>query len=117
MKLAKEAQVVGGWEWEHFRRCADRASHKIIGRQACVTAGYNGKHMKNSYHYIGQAFDLRVWFDADVYTGRWDNATCENYAIELRLQLGDCWDVVVHYAKFEDATEYVTHIHCELDLS
>ena len=113
MKLAPEAQVVGGWEWEHFRRCADRASHKVLGRQACVTAGYNGQHMEGSYHYIGQAFDLRVWLECSVYTGRFSNDQCEKYAIELRLQLGDCWDVVVHYSSDQ---EFVTHIHCEMDL-
>lgn len=114
MRLAKEAQVIGCWQWEHFSRCAEKVSKKNLGRDAVVTAGYNGIHSENSYHYRGMAWDLRVWVDMfDPGKGRFSNEKCEEYAESLRFVLGDAFDVIVHY---DSTGSYVTHIHVELDL-
>lgn len=114
MRLTNDAQVIGGWVWEHFKRCAERATQEVFKRDAVVTSGYNGTHSEKSLHYSGEAWDLRVWVDMfDPEKGRHSIKKCEEYADRLRFILGDAYDVVVHY---DEKRTIVTHIHVEFDL-
>lgn len=62
-----------------------------------ITAGLDGKHKKNSLHYVGLAIDIRIWaFDA---------ATLPAVLQEIRAELGKDYDVVLEK----------THFHIEYD--
>jgi len=75
----------------------DRVHTDVIGRDAIVTSGTDGKHKVNSLHYKGLALDLRI-FDLTK-TQR------TQLTEELRQELGDDWDVVLE----------PDHIHAEYD--
>lgn len=114
MRLAPGCVVLGGWEWEHFKKIADLVTHKVLKREGVCTSGISGEHSENSLHYYGLAWDLRVWkHPTNPSKGRWDNDTCERYAAELRKSFGVYYDIVVHY---DETGSYVTHIHVELDI-
>ena len=72
---------------------ADALHREVAGRAAVITSVCDGKHRAGSLHYVGLAFDLRIWHLPDV----------EKFAAELRARLTDEFDVVV-----ED-----DHIHVE----
>jgi hypothetical protein len=44
----------------HFLESLDAVWNKW-GNVATITAGADGKHMEGSYHYINQAWDIRIW--------------------------------------------------------
>lgn len=76
---------------------ADFLSNKLTRQEAVVTSVLDGVHSKNSLHYSGNAFDLRVW----IYTPE----QIAQLAGELKKSLGKNYDVV-----FEG-----DHIHVEYD--
>jgi hypothetical protein len=76
---------------------ADMISRKISGKEIIVTSLLDGVHSKNSFHYSGNAVDLRTW----IYTGH----QIKTLVKELQLMLGSDYDVIDE----ED------HIHIEYD--
>ena len=67
------------------------------GKEVVITSLMDGKHMKNSKHYIGEAVDLRTYF--------FSKNTVLAVAADLQKELGSNYDVLVE----ED------HIHIEYD--
>lgn len=76
---------------------ADELSMKIAGKEVVITSLLDGVHSKNSLHYTGNAFDLRVW----IYTEK----QRKTLLIQLRKTLGIDYDVV----------DEVDHLHIEWD--
>lgn len=76
---------------------ADELSMKIAGKECVITSLLDGVHSKNSLHYTGNAFDMRVW----IYTEKQKKALL----YQLKKKLGINYDVVDE----ED------HIHIEFD--
>lgn len=76
---------------------ADNISRTAFGREAVCTSILDGKHSKDSKHYSGNAFDLRIY----IYTKEQVNDFVELLKNELRPD----YDVVL-----ED-----DHIHVEYD--
>lgn len=76
----------------------DKIHLDVIGRDAIITSGTDGKHKVNSLHYKGLAIDLRV-FDLTKLQRK-------QLTEELRQELGDKnWDIVLE----------PDHIHAEYD--
>jgi len=73
-------------------------------RDMVVTSCSDGKHMENSKHYTGEAFDIRCW-TTPISGVQVNNGTKAMYVHEIGLLLGDDWDVVAE----------TTHIHIEYD--
>lgn len=74
----------------------------LTGREAVITSLNDGRHMRNSKHYSGEAADLRVWYtDAKECTQEW--------ADTLASALGSDYDVVYGDPRHLD------HIHVEYD--
>ena len=69
------------------------AVFRKFGVEAVITSGRDGKHKDGSFHYKGQAFDLRTWH------------LIEQVAFRLRQYLGHDFDVIVES----------DHIHVEYD--
>ena len=69
------------------------AVFRKFGVEAVITSGRDGKHKEGSFHYKGQAFDLRTWHVID------------QVAVLLRMYLGKDFDVIVES----------DHIHVEYD--
>lgn len=76
---------------------ADTLSKAIANTEAVVTSVWDGFHSKNSLHYSGRAFDLRVW----IYT----EPQINQMVADLKSNLGNQYDVI-----FEG-----DHIHVEYD--
>ena len=76
---------------------ADMLSLKISGKEMVVTSLLDGVHSKNSLHYTGNAFDMRVW----IYTEKQKKAIF----YQLKKKLGINYDVV----------DEETHLHIEFD--
>jgi len=75
----------------------------IQGIRACITSVMDGRHMKGSKHYDGNAFDLRTW--ADEFGTQLSRSEKAYLAHRLQEVLGCDWDVVIES----------DHIHCEYD--
>lgn len=75
---------------------ADGVSRSVAGREMTVTSLLDGVHMKNSLHYSGNAFDMRVY----IYTEEQIKLIVEL----LKSKLGKNYDVL-----FENND----HIHVE----
>jgi len=73
------------------------------GHKFTITSLTEGKHIPNSLHYVGLAFDVRTW--ADDYGTQLSAPIKEHLAQKLREALGEEFDVLVR----------PTHIHVELD--
>lgn len=72
------------------------------GQELVVTCGMEGEHSAGSLHYYGLAVDLR----SNYFTKHPDGLHEDfDVAKDLRVELGDDFDVVVHG----------THIHVEYD--
>jgi hypothetical protein len=78
-----------------FARIEEVYQH--FGEEAVITSLNDGNHMKGSFHYKGLAIDLRTRY--------FDYPTIEMVMIELKLKLGDEYDII-----FE-----TNHIHIEYD--
>jgi hypothetical protein len=76
---------------------ADKLSKEISGKEITITSILDGVHSKNSLHYSGNAFDLRIWY----YTEKQKKALVE----KLALALGKDFDVI----------DEGDHIHVEHD--
>lgn len=76
---------------------ADALSLKISGKEIVVTSLLDGVHSKNSLHYKGEAFDIRVW----IYTEKQKKALF----YQLKKKLGINWDII----------DEQDHIHLEND--
>jgi hypothetical protein len=74
---------------------ADRHHWEVCGREAEITSIVDGDHSEHSRHYVGLAFDIRIWYMPNP----------ADFAKWLREHLGTNYDVVL-----ED-----THIHVEFD--
>lgn len=112
MKYTDESAVIDNWQFQHFKKCAEIASAEVFGRDAVLTAGINGKHSDKSLHYIGLAWDLRVWVaEFDSSFGRFENKLCHQFRDRLVDFLGAFYDVVIHYMD----NGGVSHIHTEYD--
>ena len=68
-----------------------------LGVEYVITSGTDGKHMKGSKHYTGEALDVR--------TSSLDNDEIDDVIDALRVKLGRNYDVL-----FE-----TNHIHIEYD--
>jgi hypothetical protein len=75
----------------------DEAHKEVIGRDAIITATLNGKHMKKSLHYSGNAIDLRT---RDI-----TKVKAEELTKKLKEKVGIGYDII-----FEK-----DHIHLEYD--
>lgn len=75
----------------------DQVHHQVADRDAVITCGRDGSHMRGSLHYVGRAVDLRTT-DLDV-------PTRNHLVAELQQKLGADFDVVLE----------VDHLHLELD--
>lgn len=73
----------------------DDAHNTWTGRDAQFTSIVDGKHSAKSLHYVGLAVDLRTWYIP--------KKELEDFAVQLRTDLGPDYDVVVEK----------THIHIE----
>lgn len=73
----------------------DRLFHTNGLPELVITSGVDGKHSKNSLHYVGRAWDIRSWYIDDK----------ETFAQKLRESLTEEFDVVVEK----------THVHVEFD--
>jgi len=74
----------------------DEVHQNIVGREAIITSGRDGRHMANSRHYSGLAIDLRtrdILFKA------------EELVEALKNKLGNNYDIILEY----------DHIHLEYD--
>lgn len=67
------------------------------GHELVVTSGTDGKHMKGSLHYDGNAFDMRSWW--------WSDREKQVIRDEMAAKLGCDYDVVLER----------THLHIEYD--
>lgn len=76
---------------------ADALSLKISGKEIVVTSLLDGVHSKNSLHYSGNAFDIRVW----IYTEKQK----KTLFYKLKRELGINFDVV----------DEQDHLHIEYD--
>lgn len=76
---------------------ADVASKKVSGKEMVITSVLDGIHSNNSLHYVGRAFDIRVW----IYT----EYQIKMLMLELKKVLGNGYDII-----FEE-----DHIHIEFD--
>lgn len=76
---------------------ADQLSLKISGKEMVVTSLLDGVHSKNSLHYTGNAFDMRVW----IYTEKQK----KTLFYQLKKKLGINFDVL----------DEETHLHVEND--
>lgn len=66
------------------------------GPFVCASAK-DGKHSKNSLHYVGLAFDMRTW-------GLTDQETRDMVVIKIKETLGSDYDVI----------DEGDHFHCEV---
>ena len=71
--------------------------YRELDRECVITCGVEGKHRKNSKHYVGMALDLR--------TRHLSQQQVTWVAKTLNAKLNGDYDVVVHR----------THIHVEFD--
>lgn len=76
---------------------ADELSLKISGKEIVVTSLLDGVHSKNSLHYTGNAFDMRVW----IYTEKQK----QSLLYQLKKKLGINYDII----------DEETHLHIEWD--
>lgn len=76
---------------------ADQVWVEHGSEQCVVTSVTDGSHSRNSLHYVGLAFDLRIWAWKD------DAAAVQGAAVDLQGRLGDSFDVVVESS----------HVHVE----
>lgn len=83
---------------------AAKAHISATGRIMVVTSVCDGKHMKGSKHYGGNAFDVRTWIDYNSGV-QMSPDTKHDIAVRLVKVLGKDWDVVIES----------THIHIEYD--
>ena len=85
--------------WKAFTAMcvAANAAYNEQGRDAVITSVMDGKHMKGSKHYSGEAIDLRIWVLSE--------SQVPSVVQRLEDILGESFDVVL-----ED-----THIHVEYD--
>ena len=75
----------------------DQVHLQVVKRRAIITSGRDGKHMKNSKHYTGEAIDLRT---RDLTRGK-----ATRLLKALRDKLGNKYDVILE----------TDHIHLEYD--
>lgn len=77
----------------------EMACKKVQGEsyEITITSGKDGKHMKNSLHYVGLAIDIR---SRDMKIG-----TITNTCLSIQKTLGSDFDVV----------KELDHIHIEFD--
>jgi hypothetical protein len=73
----------------------DRQHWIVTGQEAEFTSVVDGTHSKHSRHYVGMAFDLRIWYLTNQ----------DDFVVWLQAHLGDSYDVVLES----------THIHVEFD--
>ena len=76
---------------------ADKTSLFLTGKEIVITSVFDGVHSKDSLHYSGNAFDLRVWI--------YQEEEIKKLTSMLKSELGNNFDVV-----FEG-----DHIHVEYD--
>ncbi|HQK28460.1 MAG TPA: hypothetical protein PLC85_11090 [Smithellaceae bacterium] len=76
---------------------ADRISQEVAGKEIVITSLIDGVHSKNSRHYSGNAFDMRVW----IYT----DSQRSQITKRLKSELGRDFDVI----------DEGDHIHIEYD--
>lgn len=75
----------------------DKISQSVCGREAIITSGNDGQHMKGSIHYKAKAIDLR--------TRDMSEHQKDHMVTRLKTELGDDWDVI----------KEKSHIHLEFD--
>lgn len=80
----------------------DESHQALTGKEAVITSGQDGTHMRGSLHYEGRAIDLRVWYTDHV--GR-----TAYWATMLAERLGEDYDVL--YGN----KGHWNHIHLEYD--
>lgn len=76
---------------------ADIISRRVSGKEIVVTSLLDGVHSKNSLHYTGNAFDLRVW----IYTVKQKGEVLRR----LKDELGSAYDCI----------DEGDHLHIEYD--
>ena len=74
---------------------ADEHHWNVTDQEAEITSVVDGTHSKHSRHYVGLAFDMRIWYITNL----------DDFVVWLRAHLGDGYDVVLES----------THIHVEFD--
>lgn len=75
----------------------DEISKRLTGKELVITSILDGKHKNESKHYIGQAFDARIF----IYTPPQRNQLLK----EFKNELGPDYDVILE----------ADHFHIEYD--
>jgi len=70
---------------------------ELLGREATIYSILDGRHHAGSRHYVGLAFDLRIWSIPE--------SSLVAFKAELQRRLGIHYDVILE----------PTHIHVEFD--
>lgn len=96
--IKKEGVILAGLNIK-MRKVLIEAEHiwKKYGQELVVTSGLDGTHSAGSLHYYGRALDFRTRY--------FTNEICNQVANELKANLPNDYDVVLHS----------THIHVEYD--
>uniref|UniRef100_A0A6H1ZPD2 Uncharacterized protein n=1 Tax=viral metagenome TaxID=1070528 RepID=A0A6H1ZPD2_9ZZZZ len=82
--------VVNDW-FLWFCKCLDEVWERW-GNTPTITSAADGKHMEGSFHYINQAWDLRVWGLRDPAAMAKDlKEKLEEDGNEWRVLFGDEW--------------------------
>jgi len=97
IKKGKEVLIKQSPEIKAAKLAANALHKEITGKEIVITAILDGKHMKGSRHYSGNAFDMRKWYLKKEQLNKFINA--------LKISLGKDYDVV----------NETTHIHIEYD--
>ena len=116
LKLLDDIKINGRHFDPEIRRILDVArmtSPKMLGDSVWVTSANDGSHKQGSKHFKNEAFDIRI---RNLVAFKWGasgefifNETINNWARQLRLELGEDYDVV-----YGDA-QHLNHIHIEYD--
>lgn len=77
-----------------------------------ITSGLDGTHIPRSYHYDGDALDIRIWDVVDSF-----EVLAEQIRVELieQLPFGSCFDVVCSYREDDEGKRVPSHLHIEFD--
>ena len=71
---------------------ADEVSIRLTNKEIVVTSLLDGVHSKNSLHYVGNAFDMRIWIYTQKQIAEIDK--------RLKKELGKDYDVVLEKDHF-----------------
>ena len=96
-------------------------SHDQVGHACIVTAGKDGRHLRDSKHYDNQALDFRTWHLSGQPNPcrSWEECspTCKAIVEGLKMRLGKDFDVLFEPDAYgvDGKQTRIQHIHAEFD--